>query len=62
LGASAIVSLAAGPAATEQLQRAEVIGSTRAGRLRLAFHLNNTAADADRAAEALSGRDFPDLN
>ncbi|WP_416418279.1 aminotransferase class V-fold PLP-dependent enzyme [Paenarthrobacter aromaticivorans] len=61
-GDSAIVSMAAGAEATEQLQRAEVIGSTRAGRLRLAFHLNNTAADADRAAEALSGRYFPDSN
>ena len=32
------------------------MGSIRAGRLRLAFHVNNTAADADRAAEVVAGR------
>lgn len=30
--------------------------SVRAGRRRLAFHLNNTAVDADRAAEAVLGQ------
>ncbi|HEV2635356.1 MAG TPA: hypothetical protein VGX23_09440 [Actinocrinis sp.] len=30
-----------------------VAASVRAGRLRLAFHVNNTVEDADRAAEIL---------
>lgn len=54
-GDSAIVSLSVDPSAAPQLDRAGVIGSVRAGRLRLAFHVNNTAADADRAADALTG-------
>ena len=54
-GDSAIVSLATTPDAGRQLHRAGVVGSVRAGRLRLAFHVNNTTADADRAAEALAG-------
>jgi selenocysteine lyase/cysteine desulfurase len=54
-GNSAIVSLATTPDAGPRLHRAGVVGSVRAGRLRLAFHVNNTAADADRAAEALAG-------
>ena len=54
-GDSAIVSLATAPQAGERLQRAGVVGSVRAGRLRLAFHVNNTDSDADRAAEVLTG-------
>jgi len=54
-GDSAIVSLAVVPGADERLRRADVSAAIRAGRLRLAFHLNNTADDADRAAEALVG-------
>jgi len=54
-GDSAIVSLAAAPEAAAELRRREVVGSVRAGRLRLAFHVNNTAADADQAADALAG-------
>jgi selenocysteine lyase/cysteine desulfurase len=54
-GDSAIVSLATDPRADERLRSAGVVGSVRAGRLRLAFHVNNDATDADRAAEALSG-------
>ena len=38
------------------MERAGIVGSIRAGRLRLAFHLYNTAADADRAAEVVAGR------
>lgn len=53
-GDSAIVSLPGGPEADQRLRRAGVVGSVRAGRLRLAFHLNNTTDDADRAAEALN--------
>jgi len=54
-GDSAIVSLATTPAAGDALQRAGVVGGVRAGRLRLAFHVHNTAADADRAADVLTG-------
>jgi selenocysteine lyase/cysteine desulfurase len=54
-GDSAIVSLAVGPHAAERLADAQVVGSMRAGRLRLSFHVHNTPDDADRAAEALRG-------
>jgi selenocysteine lyase/cysteine desulfurase len=53
-GDSAIVSVAADPSTPRQLERAGVIGSVRAGRLRLAFHVNNTTIDADRAADAVA--------
>ena len=43
--------------AAERLRRAGIRASARAGAARLSFHLHNTAADADRALEALtSGR------
>lgn len=54
-GDSAIVSLATAADVGARLQRAGVVGSTRAGRLRLSFHVNNTTGDADRAAEVLAG-------
>ncbi len=54
-GDSAIVSIAADDAARTRLQEAGVVASLRAGRVRLAFHLYNTAADADLAATALTG-------
>lgn len=54
-GNSAIVSLAVDAQAGEQLARARITVATRAGRLRLGFHVNNTAQDADRAAQALRG-------
>lgn len=54
-GDSAIVSLATSAAAGDRLERAGVRASVRAGRLRLAFHLHNGPADADAAAEALTG-------
>ena len=50
------MSLAVGPGTDAALAAAEVVGSMRAGRLRLAFHLPNTEADADRAADVLTGR------
>lgn len=59
-GDSAIVSLAAGPRAAQRLSAAGVASGVRAGRLRLAFHVNNTAADADRAAGALGPPDATD--
>ncbi len=54
-GDSAIVSVAADESARDRMQRAGVVGSVRAGRVRLAFHLYNTGAEADRAAAALTG-------
>lgn len=54
-GNSAIVSLGVDAQAAERLTRDRITASMRAGRLRLAFHINNTADDADRAAEALRG-------
>ena len=54
-GDSAIVSMAADSSTTHQLERAGIVGSVRAGRLRLAFHVYNTAIDADRAADAVAG-------
>ncbi|GAB7190666.1 aminotransferase class V-fold PLP-dependent enzyme [Kineococcus sp. NUM-3379] len=54
-GDSAIVSVRVRPGGLEELQRAGVVASTRAGRLRLAFHLHNTPADADLAATCLRG-------
>ena len=59
-GDSAIVSVAADPRTPHELERAGVVGSVRAGRLRLAFHVNNTTTDADRAAEAVAGHVQPD--
>jgi len=58
-GNSAIVSVAAPADAEQRLQRAGVVASVRAGRLRLAFHLNNTLADANRAAQAVTGLTQP---
>jgi selenocysteine lyase/cysteine desulfurase len=50
---SPIVSVAA-EGAGERLAAAGIRAATRAGAARLSFHLYNTAADADRAAEALA--------
>ncbi|MCA0146327.1 aminotransferase class V-fold PLP-dependent enzyme [Blastococcus sp. LR1] len=55
-GNSAIVSVAVTPGTEESLDAAGIVAGMRAGRLRLAFHLSNTTADADLAAEVLSGR------
>lgn len=51
---SAIV-IAEHPDAAARLERAGVRGSVRAGRARLSCHLPATAADVDRALEALTG-------
>jgi selenocysteine lyase/cysteine desulfurase len=53
-GNSAIVSLPLAVDAQARLRRAGVAASVRAGRLRLAFHLNNTMDDVDRVVAALS--------
>ncbi|WP_166509543.1 aminotransferase class V-fold PLP-dependent enzyme [Blastococcus sp. TF02-8] len=55
-GNSAIVSAEVPPGTAEALAAAGVVAGMRAGRLRLAFHLPNTDADADLAAEVLNGR------
>jgi selenocysteine lyase/cysteine desulfurase len=52
-GNSAIVCVDA-PRAHERLSAAGIRASSRAGAARLAFHLHNTPADADRALEALT--------
>ena len=54
-GDSAIVSLDVDPGAEGRLVEARIAASHRAGRLRLAFHINNSTDDADRAAQALRG-------
>ncbi|WP_024802570.1 aminotransferase class V-fold PLP-dependent enzyme [Nocardia sp. BMG51109] len=54
-GNSAIVSIEAPPETLRRLDEAGVVGSVRAGRLRLGCHLYNTEADIDRALEALRG-------
>jgi selenocysteine lyase/cysteine desulfurase len=55
-GTSAIVSVATDPSAAERLARARIVGSVRAGRLRLAFHLYNTEAEVDQAAAAVAAQ------
>jgi len=50
---SAIVSVAV-DGAGEKLAAAGIAAATRAGAARLSFHLYNTEADADRAADALA--------
>ncbi|GAA0468124.1 aminotransferase class V-fold PLP-dependent enzyme [Streptomyces sp. NPDC046215] len=52
---SAIVSVPGIGAAAERLTAAGVKVSARAGNLRAAFHLYNTAADVDRLLEVLAG-------
>ena len=58
-GDSAIVSLATPTDMSPRLEEAGIVASMRAGRLRLSFHINNTGADADRAAEVLAGHVQP---
>jgi len=53
-GDSAIVSVVADPGTADRLERAGVAGSVRAGRLRLALHVNNTTIDVDRAADVVT--------
>ncbi len=52
-GGSAIVSVPGLGAAAEQLERAGVHTSARAGNLRASFHLYNSARDVDRLLNAL---------
>lgn len=52
---SAIVSLATDDRVPDLLVAAGIRAATRAGRLRLSFHVSTTAADVDRAADVLRG-------
>ena len=52
---SAIVSAVADDAVPELMESARIVGSVRAGRLRLSFHLSTSEADAERAADVLRG-------
>ncbi|HEX6356962.1 aminotransferase [Actinophytocola sp.] len=53
---SAIISLDLSTDQAERLARAGVVGSIRAGRTRLSFHLYNTEDDVDRVLGALATR------
>ncbi|MGH9243285.1 MAG: aminotransferase class V-fold PLP-dependent enzyme [Acidimicrobiales bacterium] len=55
-GDSAIVSIAVDDDGVRRLAAAGVVTAVRAGRIRCAFHLYNTAEDVDRALAALTGR------
>lgn len=52
-GDSAIVSVAVRDGAAEAMAGGEVVGSMRAGRLRLAFHVSTCEQDVDSAVEVL---------
>ncbi|MBA3339470.1 MAG: aminotransferase class V-fold PLP-dependent enzyme [Geodermatophilaceae bacterium] len=52
---SAIVSAVADEHVAELMKAAGIIGSVRAGRLRLSFHVSTSEQDADQAAEVLAG-------
>lgn len=52
---SAIVSAAADDQVPQLLERAGIAASTRAGRLRLAFHVSTREQDVDHAADVLAG-------
>lgn len=54
-GDSAIVTLATAPDIETRLRQGGIAAGMRAGRLRLAFHVNNTADDVARAAAVLAG-------
>ncbi|WP_067828154.1 aminotransferase class V-fold PLP-dependent enzyme [Nocardia inohanensis] len=54
-GNSAIVSVEVAPETLERLRTARVIGSMRAGRLRLACHLYNTEDEIDHVLDVLAG-------
>ncbi len=51
---SAIVSLAVDDQAEAAMRRANVVAASRAGRLRLSFHISTSEADVDHAIEVLA--------
>lgn len=52
---SAIVSTFADDDVPERMRAVNIVGVTRAGRLRLSFHISTSTQDVDTAIEALSG-------
>ena len=52
---SAVVSVVADDKVPDLMTAAGIVGSVRAGRLRLSFHVSTSQDDADRAAEVLAG-------
>jgi selenocysteine lyase/cysteine desulfurase len=52
---SAMVSAVADAEVPELMRAARIVGVTRAGRLRLSFHISTTERDVDTTIEALSG-------
>ena len=56
---SAIVSVVADENVPDLMSAAGIVGSVRAGRLRLSFHVSTSEQDADRAAEVLAGHVRP---
>jgi selenocysteine lyase/cysteine desulfurase len=52
-GNSAIVSLDVDDDAESAMRRARIVAASRAGRLRLSFHISTTESDVDRAIEVL---------
>lgn len=52
---SAIVSTLADGEVPERMRAANIVGVTRAGRLRLSFHISTSTQDVDTAIDALSG-------
>jgi len=54
-GESAIVSLDAADAASERLRPARILAASRAGKLRVSFHVYNVEEDVDALVEALEG-------
>lgn len=52
---SAIVSTLADDRVPELMEAANIVGVTRAGRLRLSFHVSTSTQDVDTAIEALAG-------
>jgi selenocysteine lyase/cysteine desulfurase len=56
---SAIVSAVADESVPALMRSADIVGVTRAGRLRLSFHVSTGEQDVDRAIEVLSGHLHP---
>jgi selenocysteine lyase/cysteine desulfurase len=52
---SAIVSAVADAGVPALMRSAGIVGVTRAGRLRLSFHVSTSEEDVDRTVEVLSG-------
>ncbi len=58
-GDSAIVSAVAEPQVPDLMHKAGILGSVRANRLRLSFHLSTTTQDVARAVDILAGHLHP---